>query len=177
LGIVTLMKLYAVIVGGEVEGCHVELHDTRFVAGERIEDCFAALKAQWWGTPESLHLDAWGVLNWADGYSVDLVRSSDATDDLQRLWFLNLGGYDPSKFEELHRNIFMVAPDWRSAKTRAIAEIKDWVAPHKDYTFDVDRAIDVTAALGAAWRVALTPSADPKPFIFETRYVPIGKMK
>ncbi len=171
------MKLFAVVVGGEVEGCHVELHDTRFVAGERIEDCYEALKAQWWGKPESLHLDAWGPLEWADGYGVEIVRGADATEDLQRLWFLNLGGYDPSMFEELHRNVFLVAPDWRSAKTRAVAEIRDWVSPHKDYAFDVERTVDVAAALGPSWRVRLTPGAPAKPFTFEARYVPIGKMK
>lgn len=171
------MKLFAVIVGGEVSGCHVELHDTRFVAGERIEDCYDALRAQWWGTPESLHLDAWGPLEWADGYSVEIVRDDEAPPGLQRLWFLNLGGYDPAQFEELHRNIFMVAPDWRSAKTRAIADIRDWVSPHKDYAFDVERAIDVSAAVGPDWRIRLTPGAAPKPFVFEARYVPIGKMR
>lgn len=171
------MKLFAVIVGGEVEGCHVELHDTRFVAGERIEDCYGALKAQWWGTPESLHLDAWGPLEWADGYAIDVVESERAAEDLQRLWFLNLGGYDPGQFTELHRNVFLVAPDWRSAKMRAVAEIKHWDAPHKDNALDVERTVDVEGALGARWRLKLSADADPKPFTFEARYVPIGRMK
>jgi hypothetical protein len=171
------MKLFAVIVGGEVEGCHVELHDTRFVAGERIEDCYEALKAQWWGTPESLHLDAWGPLEWADGYRVEIVGKAVELDDVQRLWHLNLGGYDPALFEELHRNLFMVAPDWRGAKTRALAEVRDWISPHKDYAFDVERAIDVAGALGEDWRVRLTPSEQRRPFVFEARYVPIGKLK
>lgn len=171
------MKLFAVIVGGEVEGCHVELHDTRFVAGERIEDCYDALKAQWWGTPESLHLDAWGPLEWADSYRIEIARAADAGDSLQRLWFLNLGGYDPKEFTELHRNVFMVAPDWRSAKTRAIGDIKHWDAPHKDTALDVERTIDVESALSAGWRVKLTADADRRPFSFEARYVPIGKMK
>lgn len=171
------MKLFAVIVGGEVPGCHVELHDTRFVAGERIEDCYAALRAQWWGTPESLHLDAWGPLDWADGYAVSLVRQAEAPENLQRLWFLNLGGYDPSRFEELHHNIFVVAPDWRSAKTRALAEVKGWISPHKDNAFDVDRVIDVAGSVGEEWRIMLTAAPATKPFAFEARYVPIGKLK
>ncbi|HBS36161.1 MAG TPA: DUF1543 domain-containing protein [Parvularcula sp.] len=172
-----MVKLFAVIVGGEVAGCHVELHDTRFVAGERIEDCYEALKAQWWGTPESLHLDAWGPLDWADGFRIEIFNEAADQDQAQRLWHLNLGGYDPAQFEELHRNLFMVAPDWRSAKTRALAEVKDWTSPHKDYALDVERAIDVGASLGEGWRIRLTPSAEPQPFIFEARYVPIGRLK
>lgn len=171
------MKLFAVIIGGEVEGCHVELHDTRFVVGERIEDCYAALRSQWWGTPESLHLDAWGPLEWADGYRLQLVPNDGADEGLQKLWFLNLGGYDPSRFEELHHNVFMVAPDWRSAKTRALAEVKGWISPHKDNALDVERAIDVAASLGADWRLRLAADATPKAFSFEARYVPIGKLK
>lgn len=171
------MKLFAVIVGGEIEGCHVELHDTRFVAGETIEDCYQDLRAQWWGTPASLHLDAWGPLQWADGYAVEVVHEADAPDDLQRLWFLNLGGYDPAQFAELHHDVFMVAPDWRSAKARAIDEIRRWTAPHKDNAFDVERSIDVAGALAGGWRLRLTPSPEPRPFEFEARYVPIGKMK
>lgn len=171
------MKLFVVIVGGEVEGCHVELHDTRFVAGDRIEDCYDALKAQWWGTPASLHLDAWGPLEWADGYGVEIEPANDAGDDLQRLWFLNLGGYDPQRFAELHHDLFMVAPDWRSAKTRALAEVRNWASPHKDNAFDVERALDVASAVGRNWRLKLTPDPAPRPFAFEARYVPIGKIK
>ncbi len=171
------MKLFAVIVGGEVGGCHVELHDTRFVVGESIESCTDALKAQWWGTPASLHLDAWGALQWADGYDIDVVPAGEAPESLQRLWFLNLGGYDPARFAELHHDVFMVAPDWRSAKTRAIADIKSWTAPHKDNAFEVERAIDIEGALGEVWRLRLTPSPEPRPFTFEARYVPIGKTK
>ncbi len=169
------MKLFVVIVGGEIEGCHVELHDTRFVAGERIEDCYEALRSQWWGTPRSLHLDAWGPLEWADGYRIGLARSGgDGAGEL-RLWHLNLGGYDRTRFEELHRNLFLVAPDWRSAKARALAGLAGWTSPHKDYVFDVERAIDVAGALGEDWRLTLTPCADPSSFNFEARYVPIGK--
>lgn len=171
------MKLFAVIVGGAVEGCHVELHDTRFVVGNQIEDCYDALRAQWWGTPQSLHLDAWGPLEWADGHRIEIGRAADAEDGAQRLWFLNLGGYDPGRFAELHHDLFMVAPDWRSAKTRALAEVKSWDAPHKDNAFDVERAVDVASALGADWRLKLTPDPASRPFAFEARYVPIGKMK
>ncbi len=170
-------KLFVVIVGGEVAGCHVELHDTRFVVGETIEDCYDDLKAQWWGDPQSLHLDAWGPLFWADGYRIDIVDTAPADDDLQRLWFLNLGGYDPQQFTELHHNVFFVAPDWRSAKTRAIADIKHWTAPHKDFAFDVEKAVDVGAAAAFGGRIKLTRDEEPAPFRFEARYVPIGKLK
>jgi hypothetical protein len=167
-------KLFVVIVGGTVPGAHVELHDTRFVIGRTIEDCYADLRAQWWGTPESLHLDAWGALEWADGWRVEIADRPAARDE--KLWFFNLGGYDPARFDELHANLFVVGADWRAAKKRALEKAaSDWVSPHKDYVFDVDVAVDVAAA--AKGHVRLVPDAAEAPFRFEARYVPIGKIK
>ena len=166
-------KLFVVIVGGDAPGAHVELHDTRFVIGETIEDCYDDLRAQWWGTPESLHLDAWGPLEWADGHGVEIVEAPDA--GAETLWFFNLGGYDPARFDELHANLFVVGgADWREAKKRALAEAAaDWVSPHKDNVFEVEKAVDVAAA--ARGHVRLVPGAPERPFRFEARYVPIGR--
>ena len=30
-------KLFLVVLGGRIDGCHVELHDVRFVVGSSIE--------------------------------------------------------------------------------------------------------------------------------------------
>lgn len=167
-------RLFVAVIGGHVPGAHVELHDTRFVIGRTIEDCYDDLRAQWWGTPESLHLDAWGPLEWADGFGVE-VAPSPAPDEI-KLWFFNLGGYDPERFEELHANLFLAAPDWRDAKARALeAAARGWVSPHKDYVFEVENAVDVAAAAKGALR--LVRGAPEKRFRFEARYVPIGKMK
>lgn len=169
-------KLFVVLVGGTVPGAHVELHDTRFVVGAAIEDCYDALRAQWWGTPESLHLDAWGPLEWADGFGVEIADTP--APGPEKLWFFNLGGYDPARFYELHADLFLVGRDWREAKRRALEQAAGaWVSPHKDHVFDVDAAVDVGAALGGAGRhVRLAPGAPERPFRFEARYVPIGRM-
>ena len=168
-------KLFAVYVGGMVEGCHVELHDVRFVIGERIEDCYDDLKAQWWGLAETLHLDAWGALAWADGYRIDLVDESQADD--ARLYFVNLGGYDRRLFTELHENVFVVAGNPREAKHRALQRIQDWFSPHRDAVKEIETVVDVAAATGRSRRfVRLTKDYKIAPFEFETRFVPIGKM-
>ncbi|MBY0421270.1 MAG: DUF1543 domain-containing protein, partial [Parvularculaceae bacterium] len=167
-------RLFVVIVGGSVPGAHVELHDVRFVIGRTIDDCLDDLRAQWWGAPESLHLDAWGPLDWADGYRVEIADAPAAGEE--KLWFFNLGGYDPARFDELHANLFVVDRDWRSAKKRALEKAAGaWTSPHKDYVFDVDAAVDVGAA--AQGHVRLVPDAEEIPFAFEARYVPIGKLK
>jgi hypothetical protein len=168
-------KLFAVYVGGRVEGCHVELHDMRFAVGATIEDCFDDLKAQWWGLPESLHLDAFGALETVDGFAVTI--GDRPQDSGAKLFFVNLGGYDPEKFDELHRNVFVVASDWRAAKKKALALVEDWTSPHKDNVFEIETIVDVADAITPGRFVHLTPDATEKPFRFEARYIPIGKLK
>lgn len=161
-----------VVIGGVVDGANVELHDTRFVVAARIEDAHEHLRAQWWGKPESLHLDAWGALDWADGHHIEVVEGQGGAS---RLWFVNLGGYDPARFEELHENVVVVADDERAAKTKALARATGWKSPHRDYIRSIETTIDVAAAIGPAFAIRLTPDPAPRPFRFETRYVPIGR--
>ena len=167
-------KLFMVYVGGMAEGCHVELHDVRFVIGETIEACYDDLRAQWWGTPESLHLDCWGAVHWADGHGVEL--RDDPQESGSRLWFVNLGGYDPNLFTELHENLLVVAGDAREAKKRALTQIEGWTAPHKDNVLTVEASVDVGAGVERAGRyLHLLQDCPQIPFVFEARYVPIGK--
>ena len=38
---------------------------------------------------------------------------------MNKLFFVNLGGYDPDEFTELHKNVLLVAPDAKTAKAKA----------------------------------------------------------
>ena len=166
--------LFVVVVGGYPEGANVEVHDVRFVVGNAIEDCFDDLKNQWWGNnPQRFHLDAWGALTWADGFGIS-IRNDNPESDF-RLWFVNLGGYLPDRFKELHKNVFVVARDSSEAKKRALEMAQDWVPPHRDALLDVEMAIDIDNALGEGKHIWLDPSVPERPFKFEARYLPIGK--
>ena len=50
------MDLFLVVLGGRIKGCHVELHDVRWVVGDSIEDTIPELKRQWFGTRRGLHI-------------------------------------------------------------------------------------------------------------------------
>jgi hypothetical protein len=105
------MKLFMFYVGGNFANSNVELHDVRFSIGQTPEDCHDDLRRQWWGDPKSLHLDCWGAVEQADGYDIEL--STQPPEDVdQKLFFVNLGGYDPSAFTELHKNVLIVSPEW-----------------------------------------------------------------
>lgn len=42
------MQLFMVYLGGRIQGCHIEMHDIRFVVGENIDQTYSKLKSQWW---------------------------------------------------------------------------------------------------------------------------------
>src|ERR1700722_10645279 len=168
------MKLFMFYVGGNCGNSNVELHDVRFSIGETQEDCHEDLRKQWWGNPESLHLDCWGAVEQADGFDVALTKEA-AADSADKLFFVNLGGYSPAEFSELHKNILLVAADAKAAKAKALTQIESWSLPHKDNVFEVEKAIDLTALLRTYGVVLkLTKATSEKPFKFVCDSLPIA---
>lgn len=166
------LKLFAIYIGGEHPGANIEVHDMRFVAAPSIEDTYEALKRQWWGRPGSLHIDCWSELSHADGYEIAL--RPEPFFGPERLFYVNLGGYDRIEFAEKHRNVFVVASTPDEAKRRAMKQAMAWAAPHRDDMYEADQAFALDAAAGAErLYIHLTPVAlagDPP---FTCNYTPI----
>lgn len=135
------MKLFAILIGGDVAGANLELHDVRFAVAERIEDTYDQLRREWWGTPASLHLDCWAELTGVDGHTITLAP--EPFTGPQKLYFIHLGGYDGS-FNEAHQNLFLVADSAQRAKARAIASVNGWKTPHRDTLFEIDKIINLS---------------------------------
>jgi len=168
------MKLFMFYIGGNCGNSNIELHDVRFSVGNTPEDCHEDLRRQWWGDPKSLHLDCWGPVEQADGFDVTLTTTPQ-DDVASRLFFVNLGGYSPREFGELHKNVLIVASDAKAAKAKALTQISDWSQPHKDQLFEIEKAIDVTAFMaGYGCFLALEPATVARPFVFRCEYLPIG---
>ena len=167
------MKLFAIYVGGELAGANIELHDMRFVAAPSMADTHAELRRQWWGTPDSLHLDCWAELNHADGYDVILRR--EPYPGPERLYYVNLGGYDRARFTELHRNMFVVADTVAAAKRRALASATGWDMPHRDNLYEAEQAFALDQAAGdARLHIHLKPTGIVRPLAFTCAYQPIA---
>jgi len=160
------MHLFMVYVGGYTENANVELHDMRFVVGETIEDCYPELIKQWWGDEKMFHLDAWGAVKSADGYNVSIGNTPAAHPE--KLYFVNLGGYDPDEFTELHKNVLVVAKDDAEARVRAKAQVKNWTKPHRDKWFDVEKVLAI-ASVGNH-HIHLEKTDSPQPFAFTCTY-------
>lgn len=169
------MKLFMFYVGGDCGSSNIELHDIRFSIGESTEDCYDDLRKQWWGDPKSLHLDCWGAIEQADGYDVELTKEA-VPGDQPRLFFLNMGGYDLAQFEELHRNILLVVPDERTARFEGLSRVKGWTQPHKDNIYEVEKMVDLSAAMQAyGYSLRLTKATVSKEFVFGCGFVRIGQ--
>jgi hypothetical protein len=169
------MKLFVIYIGGTHEKAFIEVHDMRFVVADKIEDTYDVLKKTWWGTKESLHLDAWGALEYADGYNISL-KDEPSTDTENKLYFVNLGGYDSSMFTEKHKDVFVVAPTASKAKVRALKQILHWESYHRDYQYEVDEVIDLTNfATENGKYIHLGPTDTTKEFTFKCKYTPIGR--
>lgn len=168
------MKFFAFYVGGDTATSNVELHDVRFAVGEKMEDCYESLRQQWWGTPESLHIDCWMELTHADGYAVALRPEPFA--GAEQLFFLNLGGYDPEQFAELHHNVFIVAPDPKLATKKSLTEIKQWTRTHRDAIYEVEKIIELSEiAKSHGLHLHLTPAPEaPAPVFTTGLYIRLG---
>ncbi|HVT62264.1 MAG TPA: DUF1543 domain-containing protein [Legionellaceae bacterium] len=167
------MKLFAIYIGGTHEKSLIELHDMRFVVANTIEETYNKLRQSWWGTPNSLHLDAWGVLEWVDGYRIQISKQVPEKDS-HKLYFVNLGGYDQRQFTELHKNVFVIASDVAQAKQQAKQQINDWESPHRDYLHQIESILNLNDVLAEDnYYLHLKKDNNVKPFEFICRYTPI----
>ncbi|MGL5742717.1 MAG: DUF1543 domain-containing protein [Legionella sp.] len=171
------MNLFVIYIGGSHQDSLIELHDMRFVVAQSIEQTYESLRQSWWGTPASLHLDAWGILDYADGHQIELSKNA-AAETSHQLYFVNLGGYDRNQFTELHKNIFVVAANEHEAKHKAVQQIADWESPHRDYLYQVEHFLNLNALLqNQGYYLHLTQQRDEKPFQFTCFYNHIGKIE
>jgi hypothetical protein len=148
-------RLFAVYLGGRAPKCNTELHDVVFVVGASIEDTYQQLMEKWFGTPKGLHLDSWVELQVIDGYKITLSHTKPLSG--KRLFFINLGGYLPGQFTEIHANTFVVADSESEVKSRAKAELmKNVQKVHTDDLYDVDDCLEVSEVSG--YYVVLEPT-------------------
>jgi hypothetical protein len=151
-------SLFLVVLGGRIAGAHIELHDVRFVAGASIDDTLPALRRQWFGARKGLHLDSWMAVRFVDGYRVELRPEPFAGPE--RLWFVNMGGYDPQQLAELHAFGVFVATSPQAAKAAARRRfLPEALERHKDDLHGVETAL--TDGVDDCMEVQLTFAADP----------------
>ena len=135
--------LFLVVLGGRAKSANVEVHDVRWVVGSIIEDTYDVLRNDWFGDLKGLHIDSYKKIDYVDGYKISLknIEKKKFKKDIlsngnitkKHLWFVNIGGYDPSSMQEKHEFGLVVASSKLEAKN--IAKTK-WLIgcqqKHKD---------------------------------------------
>ena len=121
--------LFLVVLGGKAEKANIELHDVKWVVGSKIEDTYDTLRNGWFGSSKGLHIDSYKRIKYVDGYRINLISLvGDKKDkkairkqnkDKKNLWFVNIGGYDPTSMQEKHEFGLVVASNKLEAKNIA----------------------------------------------------------
>ena len=126
-------KLFMVYLGGSAPKANIELHDIQFAVAETIEDTFPQLKANWFGNAKGLHMDSYKEIKGADGYEISLQNHPQHKN--RNLYFINLGGYQRDRLNELHEFNLYVAESAPEAKKRAMnCLMSEALNKHKVYT-------------------------------------------
>ena len=146
--------LYLVVVGGRSPKANIELHDVRWVIGSNIEDTFDQLRNDWFGADNGLHIDSYKKIDSIDGYKINLINkesrepqnkiSKKGRISNKKLWFVNIGGYDPNSMQEKHEFGLVVASSFSEAKNKAKSKwLIDCKKKHKDDIYVVENFTDV----------------------------------
>lgn len=156
-------RLFLVVLGGRVEGAHIEIHDVRFVAGESLEATLPALRRQWFGRRRGLHIDSYMEVRQVGGFAIELRR--EAFHGAERLWFVNVGGYQPQRLAEEHAFGLIVAATAAKAKEQALATwLPEALSRHKDDVHAIEAVDDcLPLQVVGGWQVHLLPAPGPAP--------------
>ena len=111
--------LYLVVLGGRAKKANIELHDVRWVVGSKIQDTYDALRKDWFGSPQGLHIDSYKKIKYIDGYRINLryfekdkiekKQLVKKNKEVKYLWFVNIGGYNPTSMQEKHEFGLVIA--------------------------------------------------------------------
>jgi hypothetical protein len=165
------MKLFAIYIGGVHPRANIEVHDVRFVVAPTIRDTYETLRADWWGTPGTLHVDCWAEIDHVDGFNVQLKAAPSTTRN--KLFFVNLGGYDGQGFAEQHKNMFVVATSAADAKARALRSISDWSDPHRDDLYEAETVYALDRLIGERLHIHLSPGESRDVPSFTCKFMPL----
>ncbi len=170
------------MLGGRAEKANIELHDVRWVVGSKIEDTYDTLRNDWFGSSKGLHIDSYKRIQYVDGHKINLISfEKEKLENRQlvkikkakkKLWFVNIGGYNPTSMQEKHEFGLVIASNKLEAKN--IAKSK-WLIgckkKHKDDLASLEKLIscddcELIKKIGN-WQIELTPD---KNFIQENNY-------
>ncbi|MFX4948641.1 hypothetical protein ABTC19_19045, partial [Acinetobacter baumannii] len=78
-------------------------------------------------------------------------------------------------FEEVHKNILVVATNQRLAIQKSIQAQTSWTLPHKDALLELEKAFSVSESMRSrGLHIHLTKAAAVAPLVFNAKYTRLG---
>lgn len=172
------LKLFMVLLGAKPLQRIVKQHDYFFGVAESLAELVPQMRTFWPEAGSSLHIDGWRESTAVENYAVQVViKSADqAAQQTNRLFFINLGGYQSGKLEEQNYTLLTVQEDRNGAiktstltdffKQQSIASVKS-ASAHIDekYGIDVDEVYRIEDVLPSQvtdrYQIILPPATGP----------------
>lgn len=140
------MNLYMIQIGFRLPGMNTEGHDTLFVIAESQVEAYKMVKAR---RDYAEHVDTCLEVHQVEDQEV--LVTAQPYEQALKLWFLNLGGYRPGQFGEVHKCLLLTGKTLDEAKAKAKKDpfftdegmVTDpTAAPHIDDKHRLDEGID-----------------------------------
>lgn len=172
-------KLYMLLLGSKAPKRNVEQHDYFFGIANSLKELVPDIKAFWPEAGASIHIDGWREVNHVDGFHIQVKkRDTGHNTSPHKLFFINLGGYQPGKLEEQHYIVLGVKDDRASAirdakktvffKTNSVKGANSHI--DEKYGIDIDDIYRVEDILSPhhkeKYHIVITPNANlPEDYI------------
>lgn len=148
------LKLFMVLLGCKPPGRHVEQHDFFFGIAASLNNLVDEMQAFWPEAEGKIHIDGWREVNTVEGYQVNIVPKLAISNQGKKLFFINLGGYQPNRFEEQHY-VLLTAKDnsasaLRDAKSTLFFQNSNSSHVDDKYGIDVDDIYQIEDILSPA---------------------------
>ncbi len=179
------MNLFMVIIGGKPEDRVTEQHDVFFGIGKELKDLVPDMYSFWPALEGRMHIDSWRKVNKVSQFKIEITRrDTNLSEQINKLFFVNLGGYKPNDMEEYHYKELVVAKNLADA-TRVAKESIFWKhheSSHIDdkYGIDVDDVYEVADLLSpklkAEYQIQIGVDNSLKMDRLEVGYLKISKL-
>lgn len=183
-------KLFMILLGSKAPNRNIEQHDFFFGIAGSLKELVPAIRNFWPEAGNSIHLDGWREVNQVDGYEVRVVLKQEASlASSKKLFFINLGGYQPGTLEEQHYTVLSVheqhAEAIQHAKKTIFFKTNTFkgAGSHIDekYGIDVDdiyRIEDILAPeFKAKYHLQLSPATELRDDTIHLGYFKLDKIK
>lgn len=177
-------KLFMVLLGCRPEGRLTEQHDIFFGIAKDLKELLPKMKSFWKGV--NLHIDAYSVISNVGEYQIEICPKTELNEvSSLKLFFINLGGYNPPDFEEYHKKILVVAEDISKAISEAKKDnfyisgrnLDPSAISHIDDKMEVDEIINIQDLI-PEYSIKITKSLNSATNGSETQigYLPFSKI-